>query len=123
MAGAREIDWTTATVEAGTLRVGLTGDPLRGWQGRFKAVARLLDDQHGGRWSAVTISGSLVSVREVAEGVERDLRHFLESVVQQVNADLGLETEEEHEPSAQERREAADREMSSRFRSFADPPA
>jgi hypothetical protein len=123
MASAREIDWATAAVDAGTLRVALTGDAPRGWQGRFKAVVRLLD-QPGGRWGTITISGGLITVRDVTEGVESDLRYLLEGVVQQANADLGLKREDdaEREPSAQQRRRAADREMSSHFRAFAEPP-
>lgn len=122
MAAAPEIDWATATVEAATLHVELAGDAPRGWQGRFKAVARLLD-QAGGRWAAVTVTGGVITVKGLAAGVESDLRHFLESVVQQVNADLDLAAEPEREPSAPERRRTADREMASRFRAFAEPGA
>jgi hypothetical protein len=127
MATAREIDWTTATVDGGTLSVELNDDAPRGWQGRFKAVAQLLDQAHG-RWGAIGISGSVINVKDVAEGVESDLRFFLEGVVQQVNADLGLkdeaeaESEPDEEPSAQQRRQAADHEMSLHFRAFAKPP-
>jgi hypothetical protein len=123
----REIDWTTATVDDGTLSVELTGDAPRGWQGRFRAVARLLG-QARGHWGAVGISGSVITVKDVADGVESDLRFFLEGVVQQVNADLGLEAgadddpEAEQEPSAEQRRQAADHEMSLHFRAFAKPP-
>jgi hypothetical protein len=127
MAAPREIDWTTATVDSGTLSVELTGDAPRGWQGRFKAIARVLD-QARGRWGAVGITASVITVKDVAEGVESDLRFFLEGVVQQVNADLGLEpdaeaeTQAEQEPSAEQRRQAADHEMSLHFRAFAEPP-
>jgi len=127
MATARDIDWTTATVDNGTLSVELTGDAPRGWQGRFKAVAQLLD-QARGHWGAVGIAGSVISVKDVAEGVENDLRFFLEGVVQQVNADLGLESdaeaeaEPEQEPSPEQRRQAVDHEMSLHFRAFAKPP-
>jgi hypothetical protein len=73
----------------------------------------------------VSIAGGVVTVKGVTEGVESDLRHFLESVVQQVNADLGLEAEPEGDEDAlseEEEQRRADRQMSSRFRTFADPP-
>jgi hypothetical protein len=124
MAKAPEIDWSTSSVEAGALSVKLNGELPRGWNGRFKAVARLLD-QAGGRWASVRLTRAVVTVVGVRDGSEEDLRHFLESVVLQVNADLGLDGsspgEAGEEISQAHRRGTADRAMAARFRAFADP--
>ena len=121
-----EIDWSTATVGGGTLSVQLSGEIPRGWNGRFDAVERLID-QAGGRWAKVTLAKGVVTVARVSDGAEPDLRHFLESIVLQVNADLGLDRAPPggagEEQAAAARRRAADRAMAARFRGFADPPS
>ena len=124
MGESPEIDWSTASVEGGTLSVQLSGELPRGWNGRFNAVERLID-QAGGRWTRVGLAKGVVTVAKVQDGAEPDLRHFLESVVLQVNADLDLDRAPpgggDDEQSAAERQRAADRAMAARFRAFADP--
>jgi hypothetical protein len=65
---------------------------------------------------------STITVADVREGHEADLRHLLESVVQQVNADLGLEQDENGEPTEAERALEADRAMAAALRAFAETP-
>ncbi|HLW95010.1 MAG TPA: hypothetical protein VKS25_06520 [Solirubrobacteraceae bacterium] len=115
MGGAqRHIEWSTAVVEDATLTVSLSGDAPRGWRTRFAAVTTLLD-RSGGRFGHVSLRGAEISVADVHGGAEPDVRHFLESAVLQVNADLGLEEAPEEEPEQE-----ADRAMAATFRSFAE---
>ena len=119
----RQIDWTTANVADGTLSVELSGGPARGWRGQFDSIRRLLD-QGTSRWGRVSMSRSVVTVTRVQPGAEPELRHFLESVVMQVNADLGLgdaPEREGEEAAPRDLQRAADREMAAHFRAFADP--
>jgi len=84
---SREIDWETAEVRDATLRVELTGNPARRWSERFKAVLAQLDRRSAG-WDEVKLTKRGIEVTGVQAGAEADLRHLLESVVLQVNADL-----------------------------------
>ncbi|HEX4033685.1 MAG TPA: hypothetical protein VHX66_04510 [Solirubrobacteraceae bacterium] len=116
MGGAqRQIEWSTASVEDAALTVSLSGEAPRGWRKRFEAVATLLD-RSDGRFGRVSVRGPIVTVADVLEGAEADVRHFLESAVMQVNADLGLEEAPEEDAG-----EEADRAMAATFRSFAEP--
>ena len=81
-------------------------------------MTRVLD-QAAGHWGSVALARSVVSVRAVASGAEPDLAHFLEGVVLQVNADLGLTPPERDGDSSLQRRRAADRAMAAAFRAFA----
>ena len=120
--GPREIDWASAAVSGATLTVGLSGPPPRGWRGHFERVLRLLD-QAGGRCGRISIVCGTITVADVREGHESDVRHLLESVVQQVNADLGLEPDDHAEATEADRAQEADRAMATAFRGFAETPA
>lgn len=98
----RATDWTTAAVEGGRLTVELPGESPRGRRQHFEGVVALLD-QPGGRWGPMTLTKNVVSVADVHERHEAELRHLLESVALQVNADLGL-----HEAPAGERGEGVE---------------
>jgi len=122
----REIDWASAAVAGGTLTVELIGEAPRGWRRHFEGVVRLLD-QAGGRWGRISIARNTITVAAVRDGHEADLRHLLESVIQQVNADLGPgqdppEQDADGEPTDAERAHEADRAMAAAFRAFAQPP-
>jgi hypothetical protein len=117
----------SAEIKHGTLTVQLTGDPVRGWRKDFSAVAALLE-QSNGKWGEVTLEKTTIEAADVREGAEEDLRHFLESVVLQVNSDLDLDAGEDGSNSAdadagsdEDTREAAERKMAATFRSFAQP--
>lgn len=113
-----ELDWSSAEVHDRTLEVGLSGEIPKGWKKRFEGTVELLP---GGDWGKVSLKKNRVRVRDVAEGREDRLRHFLESVVLQANA-----TDEPNEPQAGEEDQDAeedeadpvDIEMTERFRSF-----
>ncbi len=110
------IDWSTAEVHTATLSVRLAGPSRRGLAKRFDGVRRLLEHSNG-RWGAIALAKGFITVDEVEEGAEEDLRHFLESIVLQVNSDLHPDPPEP--PPGEDGRQTADGEMASRFQAFA----
>jgi hypothetical protein len=111
----RQIEWSTASVEDAALTVSLGGEAPRGWRKRFEAVTTLLD-RADGRFGRVSLRGPIITVADVLEGAEPDVRHFLESAVMQVNADFGLEDAPEEDAD-----DEADRAKAATFRSYAEP--
>jgi hypothetical protein len=99
-----------------------------GWKDSFEAVARLLASSAD--WGEVTLKKKSVAVADVSEGSEERLRHFLESVVEQANADhqpddaerddSDEDADEDEERDDDSDDAGPDAEMSERFRSFAD---
>lgn len=117
-----ELDWSSAEVHDGTLEVGLRGELPKGWKKSFEGTVELLP---GGDWGKVKLKKNRVRVHDVAAGGEDRLRHFLESVVLQANADheeIEPETGEEDQDEAAEA-DGLDSEMTERFRSFAAEPS
>jgi hypothetical protein len=82
---AREIDWSTATVEDGTLTVELTGEPSRAWAEHMEAVIDRLESR---RSASIKVTKRRIKVGSVELDAVDELRHLLESAVQQTNADL-----------------------------------
>jgi hypothetical protein len=85
----REIDWASAEVCERTLTVNLTGEPSKTWKARMESVVARLD-QPGHQWGRVRASKRRVKVRDVVEGEEDRLRHFLDAAVLQANSDRVL---------------------------------
>lgn len=120
------LNWSTAKVEDSKLTVDLDGELPSGWKDSFDAVARLLASS--AEWGEVSLKGKKsVRVADVSEGSEERLRHFLESVVAQANADhtpddSDEDAEDDEDEGGDDDRDAAspDDEMSERFRSFSD---
>lgn len=123
-----ELDWSTAEVRDGKLRVTLDEKPSREWGATFERTAHLLGR---GAWSQVKLKGGQIVVEEVEPGSEERLRFFLEGVVQEANAGEAPDEPEEDTPQeeAGEQDEAGedgdeepepdpDEEMTERFRSF-----
>jgi hypothetical protein len=118
----REIDWQTASVEDGTLTVELTGATSKKWGEHFGAVVALLGASHGA-WQETTLRKGRIEVKGVREGSEEDIRHFLESVVLQVNVELRPEesaTEQAPSRAEENDRRSADRRLSEAFQAFAE---
>jgi hypothetical protein len=113
-----KLNWTTAKVQGAKLEVGLEGDIPSGWNDSFETTARLLGR---GEWGAVRVKKQTVRVDDVTPGTEEKLRHFLESVLAQANADHPP-PESEPEPADEDRDqddgEGPDADMTQRFRSF-----
>jgi hypothetical protein len=115
---ARTIDWSTAAVERATLTVELTGEPSREWAEHMDAVlARLVD---GARpWGPIKVAKRRIKVESVEAGSVDDLRHLLESAVQQTNADLMAPPEAPEATSSEA--DETDRTLTETFRAFAPP--
>jgi hypothetical protein len=121
------LNWSTAKVEDSKLTVDLDGELPSGWKDSFDAVARLLASS--AEWGEVSLKGKKsVRVADVSDGSEERLRHFLESVVAQANADHTPDDSDRDEDAEDEADEGGDDddaaspddEMSERFRSFSD---
>jgi len=117
------LDWSTAEVKKSTLAVALDGDIPKGWRRSFETTVRLLGS---GDWGEIQVKKGKVQVSDVEPGAEEKLRHHLEAVVAQANADHEPdepepeddEAPDETEPGAGDEDEGPDAEMTRRFRSF-----
>jgi hypothetical protein len=123
-----KLDWNTAKVRNAKLSVGLQGDPPPGWGKTFEATARLLDR---GEWEKVKVKKRGVRVGGVAPGSEDKLRHFLESIVWQANADhrqaeasaqASTRAGADDDAGAGGREDDSDAQMTERFRRFGNGP-
>ena len=114
----RNIDWRSAEVENATFTVELTGASSKVWKQRFQGFLVLLETPHS-RWGAVHLGKGGIQVAEVQQGTETELRHFLESIVLQVNSELPQPQEAEEERHVDQEAQA-DRQMTAAFRAFAD---
>ena len=110
------IDWASAAVQGGDLTVALAGDANAEWAQRVEAVVERLDRGASG-WGAVKVTKARVQVEAVAAGTEEELRHLLDSAVQQANADFA---EPEESDGSDDELSEADRASTEAFRSFAD---
>ncbi|HEX3910047.1 MAG TPA: hypothetical protein VHW67_05020 [Solirubrobacteraceae bacterium] len=116
-----EIDWTSADVQdGGDVTIELTGGISKAWRGRFEAVLGLLGAANGS-WGAVKLTKKTISVQALQPQAEEDLRHFLESVVVQVNSELPEEQGDEGPEQKLDRKAILDAEMTATLRSFAGP--
>lgn len=114
----RQIDWSSAEVRDGALTVELSGAASKGWSERFEAVRVLLGrSEH--EWGEVSLTRKAIEVAGVRQGAEDALRHFLESLVVEVNAGLDPDAQEGSAVATEDPRRAADREMAATFRGFA----
>jgi hypothetical protein len=113
----REIDWSAAAVTADLTVLPLTGDGAKDWSERFEGVVALLGNGGSGGWGEISLTKKAIKVSALAPGAEDDLRHFLESVVVQVNSELSAQSDqpadEQQDPQA-----AQEAEMTAKLRSF-----
>ena len=114
------LDWPSAAVKRSKLTVSLEGDVPKGWKKSFEATVLLLGR---GDWGEIQLKRGSVQVSDVEPGSEEKLRHHLESVVAQANADHEPEESEEEAPDADDSETTdddggPDAEMTQRFRSF-----
>lgn len=112
-----ELTWDTATVKDGKLTVEVGGDPPKDWKDHFERSVKLLQGG-GGEWGEVEVKKKAVHVAGVTPGSEEKLRHFLEGVVQQVNAPRPSDSRDEDgdAPAA----DTPDGQMTRRFREFGE---
>jgi len=112
----RQIDWDSSEVGDATLTVKLTGPPSKEWKRRFEGVLAMLGPSHDG-WQEVRLTKKGIKVSALEQGSEPDLRHFLESVVLQANADTA--PPDEHDGDTDHDEPDADERMARTFRDFA----
>ena len=110
-----QIDWSTAEINDGTLSVAVEGHIPKGWTKHFDGVIALLESSSSG-WGEIALHKKTITVAEVQQGSEDDVRHLLESAVLQANTDLG-----QHDTSATDPQTAQERAMTDTFRSFSQP--
>ena len=110
------IDWASATVKNGDLTVALAGEPSSEWAQRVQAILDRLN-RPGSDWGATKVTKTRVQVTSVVAGAEDDVRHLLDSAVQQANADFAPAQESEGAGDGDELSEA-DSAMTDAFRSF-----
>jgi hypothetical protein len=118
----RNIDWGSADIEDATLTVDLAGASSKAWKQRFNSVLALLETPHS-RWGEVRLNRGGIQVAEVQQGTETELRHFLESIVLQVNSELPQPEKAEQDADSETNDDGevqADRQMTAAFRAFAD---
>jgi hypothetical protein len=109
------IDWASATVTDGDLRVELTGEPNTEWAKRVQAVLERLE-RTGSGWGTTKVTKAHIEVKAITAGAEDDLRHLLDGAVQQANADFAPEEDDAGDGELSE----ADSAMTEAFRSFSD---
>jgi hypothetical protein len=115
--------WSAAEVKNSKLTVPLEGDIPKDWKASFEATVALLG---AGDWGEVRLKRETVQVTDVEPGSEEKLRHHLESILAQANADNEPEESdddeapdaEESEPGSEDQDDGPDAEMTQRFRSF-----
>jgi hypothetical protein len=120
----RTIDWVSAEVHDGDVTVELSGKSSKAWRERFDTVLRLLGASGGG-WGEVKLTKGAIRVRSLQPQAEGDLRHFLESLVVQVNAELPSEEGDGRDDDGAgaesiDRGAVLDAEMTATLRSFAE---
>jgi hypothetical protein len=111
------IDWASAAVKDGDLTVALAGEPSADWAQRVQAVVERLE-RAGSGWGATKVTKTRIQVKAVTAGAEDDLRHRLDSAVQQANADFAAPEDEDAGDGDQP--SEADGAMTETFRSFSD---
>jgi hypothetical protein len=116
---APQIDWASAEVSDGELTVGIVGNVPKGWVARLKALLERLGQTGSERWGPIKVAKGRITVGELAEGAEADLRHLLESAILQANADLAPEEESDEANGQESPEQARDGRMASAFRAFA----
>jgi hypothetical protein len=119
MSDMPELDWSAASVQAGTLTVELTGEVDDDWGQTFSRTLALLSS--AGSWGKPAFDSGTVCVEDVQEGSEDSLRFALDAAVQEANAhhaesdgndDSDGEDGEDEEPEGDD----TDRRMTDRFR-------
>jgi len=113
MGRRKEIDWSSAEVQDGTLTVRLDGRAGKKWCDSVGAILKRL-----GADGEIEVKPSKITVPEIKQGKEPDVRFLLESAVLQANTSLAPEGEDDDEP--EEEGSSPDREMTEAFRAFAD---
>jgi hypothetical protein len=123
MADEPHLDWSAAEVSDGTLSVAVSGEFDDEWEQTFTRTLALLASS--GTWGSVGFKKGKVSVDDVQEGTEGNVRFALDGAVQEANAhhaDAGDRESDEDAGEDEDRSEGddTDRRMTDRFRDPSD---
>ena len=115
-----KLQWSAAEVSGGVLTVPIEGERPKGWKDKFEQVVRLLG---GGQWDEITCKSGKVRVSGVTDGSEDSLHHFLEGVMQEVNAafptaDEPDRSDDDERGSDEHTADDSDRRLTESFRNF-----
>ena len=116
MADQPQLDWSAAEVSDGTLTVKVTGELEDEWEQTFARTLALLSTS--GTWGAVAFKKGKVTVDEVQEGSEDNLRFALDGAVQEANAHHADDDASDEHPGENDEPEGdeTDQRMTDRFR-------
>ena len=116
MGKRKEIDWSSAEVQDGTLTVRLDGRAGKKWCDSVDAILKRLGADGG-----IEVKPSKITVPEVKQGKEPDVRFLLESAVLQANTALApdTDTDDDTDDEPEDEGSSTDREMTEAFRGFA----
>lgn len=108
------IDWPSAEVHDGELRVAFEEPVSADVRARMKALVERLQ-RPGEPWDAIAVKKDRLVVSRIEDDAEDDVRHFLESLVLEANAaEAGSGPGEGTHDAADER----DRRMTETFQAF-----
>lgn len=116
----RQIDWSSARIEDGTLTVQLNGSASKAWKSRFENVRALLDTTHSS-WGEVKLTKNAIKVADLKQGSESELRHLLESILLQANSDTTPDAPAttRRKVEAEDSEPGPEEQMTQTFRGFA----
>ena len=122
MAEEAQLDWSAAQVSDSTLSVEVTGEFDDDWEQTFARTLALLSSS--GTWGAVGFKKGKVTVDDVQEGSEDNVRFALDGAVQEANAhhadDDADESDEDSDEDDESEGDDTDRRMTDRFRDPSD---
>lgn len=118
------LDWSAAQVSDGTLSVQVSGDFDDEWEQTFARTLALLSSS--GTWGSVGFKKGKVTLENVQEGSEDNVRFALDGAVQEANAhhaddgDADASDEDPGEDDKESEGDETDRRMTDRFRDPSD---
>jgi hypothetical protein len=117
-----QLDWSAAQVSEGTLTVAVAGEFDDEWEQTFVRTLALLSST--GTWGAVAFKKGTVTVADVQELSEENVRFALDGAVQEANAHHYDDADQSDEDAGEDDEESAgdetDRRMTDRFRDPSD---
>jgi hypothetical protein len=116
------LDWSAAQVKEGRLSVKVTGKLDDEWEQTFARTLALLSSS--GTWGTVGFKKGKVTVDDMQEGAEDNVRFALDGAVQEANAhhadDDADESDETSDDDHESEGDDTDRRMTDRFRDSSD---
>jgi hypothetical protein len=109
------IDWSTAQVRERELRVAFAEPISKPERERMTVLVRRLE-RPGEPWKTIAVKKTQLIVGEIADGAEDAVRHFLESLLLEVNA---ATADDDADGADREQVDKRDQRMTDAFRSFA----